>query len=96
MPVSSKKVSARTSAVKKRLGKRNYKEEYRKYAASDEDKEYRADLQRYNRKAIREGRAVKGDNKDASHRDTDGDGDEEIAGFEPRSKNRARKNRARK
>ena len=44
--------------------KRNYKEEYRKYGASKAAKNYRAELNRYNRKA---GTYGNGDGLDAAH-----------------------------
>lgn len=77
----------RREAVKTVLRKkRDYKKEY----ARDQKKRinYREELNAYNRK---KGTYGNNDGLDASHRDTDGDGDKEIAGFEPQSKNRARK-----
>jgi hypothetical protein len=62
--------------------KRNYKKEYRKYQSSPKRIKYRQKLNAYNRK---KGTYGNGDGLDASHRGG------RIAGFENKSRNRARK-----
>jgi|15BtaG_2_1085339.scaffolds.fasta_scaffold06080_4 hypothetical protein len=86
MSLYGRKKEAKASAVKKRLKKpRNYTEEYQKYGASEEAKDKRAKLQAYNRKKGTHGNR---DKQDASHGKIRGG---KIEGFEPQSKNRARK-----
>ncbi len=61
--------------------KRNYKEEYRKYGSSEAAKDYRVELNRYNRK---NGTYGNGDKKDAAHGSNG-----QIVGYISASKNRA-------
>lgn len=49
------------------MTKRDYKKEYREYHASPLQKKRRADRNRARRKALREGRVRKGDNKEVHH-----------------------------
>ena len=93
--------AARAKAIKVRLAKsgtnagkplkhpdRDYKKEA-KGLKKHQDK--RVAMNRYNRQ---KGTYGNGDNKDASHRDLNKDGriaPNEIGGFEPQSRNRARK-----
>ena len=49
------------------MSKRDYKKEYREYHASPLQKKRRADRNRARRKAMREGRVRKGDNKEVDH-----------------------------
>ena len=46
---------------------RNYKKEYEDYQGTDEQKKRRAQRNKARRKAIREGRASKGDGKEVGH-----------------------------
>lgn len=46
---------------------RNYRKEYDNYHASEEQKKRRAQRNKVRRKALREGRAKKGDNKEVHH-----------------------------
>lgn len=101
MHYSGKKSQARKKAVTNRLAKsgtnagkplkhpdRDYKSEA-KGLKKHQDK--RVAMNRYNRK---KGTYGNGDNKDASHRDVNGDGrvgTNEIGGLEKQRKNRARK-----
>lgn len=48
---------------------RDYKEEYRRYQSSPEQKKRRAGRNKARRQMIREGRASKGDGRDVDHRD---------------------------
>jgi len=65
---------------------RDYKREYQKFQSSDKMKQYRAELNRYNRQ---KGTYGNGDKKDASHRKG------KIVGFEDQSKNRGRREKSR-
>lgn len=47
---------------------RNYKDEYQKHQSSEQDKKDRAARNKARRKAIREGRASKGDGVDLDHK----------------------------
>ena len=49
------------------MAKRDYKEEYRKFQSSKEQKKKRADRNKARRKAIKNGTVKKGDGMDMSH-----------------------------
>lgn len=49
------------------MAKRNYRKEYDEYQGTDEQKKRRAQRNAARRKAIREGRARKGDGKEVDH-----------------------------
>lgn len=49
--------------------KRDYKGEYEQYGGTSEQKKRRAGRNRARRKAVKEGRARKGDGKDVHHKD---------------------------
>lgn len=46
---------------------RDYKKEYREYHGTSEQKKRRADRNRARRKAVRDGRVRKGDNREVDH-----------------------------
>lgn len=46
---------------------RDYKDEYKKFQSSEEQKKYRAARNKARREAMREGRVHKGDGKDIDH-----------------------------
>lgn len=46
---------------------RDYKDEYKKFQSSEEQKKYRATRNKARREALREGRVHKGDGKDIDH-----------------------------
>ena len=72
----------RVQKAKTKAVRRNYRKEYLRDNASEKRKDYRKDLQQYNRD---KGTHGNGDKLDASHKGG------RIVGFEPQSKNRARK-----
>jgi hypothetical protein len=49
------------------MATRNYKQEYAKYQGTEEQKKNRAERNKARRKAIREGKAYKGDGMDVAH-----------------------------
>lgn len=51
------------------MSERDYKKEYKKFHSSDKSKKDRAHRNAARRKAIKNGRASKGDGKDVSHKD---------------------------
>ena len=65
---------------------RDYKDEYKKFQSSTKSKQYRAELNKYNRK---KGTYGNGDGKDASHKGG------KIVGFESQSTNRGRAEKSR-
>lgn len=65
---------------------RDYKKEYKKFQSSPKAIAYRTRLNKYNRD---NGTYGNGDGKDASHKGG------KIVGFEPRSKNRGRREKSR-
>ena len=65
---------------------RDYKDEYKKFQSSTKSKQYRAELNKYNRK---KGTYGNGDGKDASHKGG------KIMGFEKESTNRGRAEKSR-
>jgi len=67
-------------------GKRDYKDEYKKFQSSTKSKKYRAELNKYNRDR---GTYGNGDGKDASHKGG------KIVGYEEQSKNRGRREKSR-
>jgi|TARA_R100001015_G_C4597626_1_gene152727 hypothetical protein len=71
-----------------RLKKRNYKDEYKKFQSSDEQKKKRALRNKNRRKLTRGGKVSKGDGKDIHHKGNN-------LTVEPASKNRGRKEKSR-
>ena len=65
---------------------RDYKDEYKKFQSSKKSKEYRAELNKYNRD---KGTYGNGDGKDASHKNG------KISGFEKSSTNKGRREKSR-
>ena len=85
---SQKKIGRRAAANAQKKS-RDYKEEYRKFQSSDEQKAKRALRNKNRREAEREGRVKKGDGKDIHH-------DSNGTRVEPRSVNRGRREKSRK
>ena len=70
--------------------KRNYKKEYKNYQGTEEQKKNRAKRNAARRKAIRDGKASKGDGKDIAHKKAMDKGGKNSDGTKIESKSRNR------